>query len=88
MSELDTATVETCVQHVFGSPEGQIVLEWLDDLYLRYKSLPIIQSGLATVSEMLAYRAGQADLVISLRDVFDNGFAKYESSSIPNEEDE
>ena len=85
---IDSETVATCVQHVFSSPEGQIVLEWLDDLYLRYKSLPIIQSGMRNVSEMLAYRAGQSDLVCSLRDMFDNGFVTHESSSIPEEEDE
>ncbi len=88
--DYDPKTITDCVQDVFGSQQGQVVLEWMEDLYLRYKAQSLITSNSPNLSEMLAYKAGKADVVIELRHIFEHGLEdpRLESTTLPDEDEE
>jgi len=74
------------VQNVFGSEEGQYVLSWLEELHVRHKTQHLIASNHSNLAGLLCYKAGKADLVIELRDVFERGFERADQP-ITEEED-
>lgn len=65
--------VEACVQECFGTPAGRFVLDWLTELYCNYTSKGIVMSGAANVERHLAYKCAQQDLVLNLKNIFENG---------------
>ena len=75
-ADYDEENIELCVQHIFGTPQGKLILEWLEDLYLRYPVKGLIDGGVNNLSERLAFDAGCKHVVVNLRNVYENGFAK------------
>lgn len=74
MKEYNEDSVALCVQQVFGNPTGRLVLEWLEDLFLRHSVKPLIDGGVTNLPERLAFDAGCRHVVVTLRHVFEHGF--------------
>lgn len=78
-------SVALCVQEVFKTPAGRLVLEWLEDLYLRHSVKGLIDCGVTNLSERLAFDAGCRHVVVNLRNVYENGFEVAKDQPIEEE---
>lgn len=83
----DAEAVEYAVQRVFASPEGKMVMGWLEDLFLRHSVKREVCSEARNLSEILSFDAGCRHVVLVLQDVYENGFVK-ESQPVQEEEEE
>lgn len=84
MSKYSPQLLTDCVRQTFSTPEGQVVLEWLRDLYINYRSTSLVQSSSPNLQIQLGYRLGQQDVPIMIQQVIDGALVnsdKQESSS-------
>lgn len=64
---MTSKAITQAVQQLFAYPEGQIVLDWLEELHCFHKFQPIVQSASPNAPLAMAYMAGKADLVKELQ---------------------
>jgi len=65
--------ITDCVRETFSTPSGQVVLEWLRDLYVNYRSQALVQSQSVNLQTQMGYRLGSQDVVLYIQDVLENG---------------
>ena len=87
MEDYSPELITSCVQETFRSASGQVVLAWLQEVYVRYRAQSLIQSGHPNLDAVLAYRLGKSDLVIELLSIFEHGLPS-EDNLITEEDDE
>lgn len=87
MQEYDQKVIQHCVQSVFQTQQGQLTLQWLEDLFLRHTVKREVCSGVKNLPELLAFDAGCRHVVITLRDIFENGFAEEVQQTNGEDED-
>jgi hypothetical protein len=86
--DYDAKTITQCVQDVFSSPQGQLVLDWMDRLYVRYKANSLVGSNSPNLCALLAYKAGKADVVTELRNIFEHGLDEQDETHSQEGDDE
>lgn len=75
-ADYDEESLELCIQKIFDLPEGKLVMEWLEDLFLRYSVKGLVDGGVNNLSERLAFDAGCRHVVVLMKDIYENGFPK------------
>ena len=82
--------VEACIQDCFSTPSGRFVLQWLIDVHVMYKAQSLLQGGanMQNLGELMAYRYGKQDLVIELKNIYDNGLVEEPVKPNYNTEDD
>lgn len=78
--------IAECVRDTFSTAQGQVTLEWLTDLYVKHKSLHLVQSGSPNLEGILCYQAGKKDVVLEIIDVLERGFEDDQEPN-PNQEE-
>ena len=76
--------ITDCVREVCNTPAGQVMVEWLRDLYVNYRSQALVQSQSVNLSTQMGYRLGSQDVVLMIEQVRDYGLSpegKQESST-------